>query len=72
MPALATATLLLTGCQTVQPKPVCGTVVPIDQATQARAAVELRSLPAGSVIATTIVPDWIRQRDEARACAAAR
>ena len=66
---LGLATALLTGCVTEVPKTVCGTVTAIDKATQARAAIELRALPAESVIGSVIVPDWQRQRDEARACA---
>ena len=69
MLALTIATLPLAGCLTVAPKTVCGTVTQIDKATQAKAAAELRALPADSVLATIIAPDWVRQRDEARACA---
>ena len=69
MLALTIATLPLAGCLTAAPKTVCGTVTQIDKATQAKAAAELRALPADSVLATIISPDWVRQRDEARACA---
>ena len=65
---LGLATALLTGCVTGAPKTVCGTVTAIDKATQAKAAAELGALPADSVLATIIAPDWVRQRDEARAC----
>ena len=69
MLALTIATLPLAGCLTAASKTVCGTVTQIDKATQTRAAAELRALPADSVLATIIAPDWLRQRDEARACA---
>lgn len=52
--------------------PVCGHIRAVSRADQRRAAAELRRLPANSVLARLIVPDWIRQRDEARACASSR
>ena len=70
MLALTIATLPLGGCLTAAPKTVCGTVTELDKATQQKAGAELRALPADSVIGNVIVPDWQRQRDEARACAA--
>ena len=69
MLVLVLLTSPLVGCPTDQPEPVCGTVTQIDKATQAKASAELRALPADSVLATIIAPDWLRQRDEARACA---
>lgn len=62
----------LTGCTPEQMQTVlvqCGTVAGLTKAQQAQAAAELRKLPPGSIIADVIVPDWIRSRDEARACA---
>lgn len=61
------------GCQTVQPaRPaaavVCATVAPISGADMSAAAAELESMPSRSIIGAVIVPDWLRMRDEARAC----
>lgn len=71
---------LLTGCAMVRPEPIvqtkvvtqavvkCGHLSTVTPAQQKQAADELDKLPADSVIANVIVPDWQRQRDEARAC----
>jgi uncharacterized protein YgbK (DUF1537 family) len=81
MPSLATLPLLLAGCVTEAPNPavpappakpraivVCGTVANITKAQQAQAASEIEKLPADSVVANIIIPDWVRQRDDVRAC----
>jgi hypothetical protein len=65
--------LLAAGCVSTSTSPGrttvrCGTVVAISRADQARAARELAALPPGSVIATKLLPDHLRMRDEARAC----
>lgn len=66
---------LLSACATARPDPApvikiqCASVTPISKAQQTKAADELGLLPQGSVIGTVIVPDWIEQRDKARACA---
>lgn len=74
------ASLPLIGCATVQPEPIvqtkvvtqtavrCGHVSAVTPVQQKKAAEELAALPADSVIANVIVPDWQRHRDEARAC----
>jgi len=64
-------TLFLSGCVTAKDSAtivVCGTVTTVSKETQRRAAEELESLPADSVLSTVVVPDWVRSRDEARAC----
>lgn len=72
MPSLILGTLLLTGCNPAQVESVvvqCGHLAGMTKAQQAQAAAELRKLPPDSVIGNAIVPDWLRMRDEARACA---
>jgi starvation-inducible outer membrane lipoprotein len=67
---LLAATTLLSACQTV-PRDIvlrCGTIKDLSKEEQARAAEELRKLPPGTVIGGFIVPDWLRMRDEIRAC----
>jgi len=43
--------------------------IPVSTADQADAAREINTLKADSVIANTIVPDWIRMRQANNACA---
>jgi len=75
MLSLILVTLPLGGCLTASPEIAqrivvrCGSVAQVSKAQQQQAAKELRALPPGSVVAEVIVPDWLRQRDEARACA---
>lgn len=72
MLGLIIVAVLLSACNPEQAERIvvrCGHLAGMTSAEQLRAAAELRRLPAGSVIAETIVPDWIRMRDEARACA---
>lgn len=72
---LCLLSMLLSACATARPdaapvvKVQCASVTPISKAQQAKAAAELDLLPQGSVLGTVIVPDWIEQRDKARACA---
>lgn len=73
------ASAFLTGCATAPHEPmrvsapvICGTVAPITKQEMARAANELDGMPSNSVIASKIMPDWLRMRDEARACRAER
>jgi hypothetical protein len=47
----------------------CGHLAGLSKQQQALAMAELRKLPPGSVVGDTIVPDWLRMRDEIRACA---
>lgn len=72
MLSLVIGALCLAGCGTGAPDPrvvvVCGTVINVSKEQQAAAAVEMESLPANSIIGSVIIPDWLRQRDEARAC----
>jgi hypothetical protein len=44
-------------------------VTPIPADVQRRAAEEMAALPPGSALRSVVVPDWVRARDEARACA---
>lgn len=77
-PLLILALTLLTGCAQEAPDaaipapPIivvhCATVVELSQSEQKQAALELSALPESSVIGNKIVPDWIRTRDESRAC----
>lgn len=46
----------------------CGTVRKVSAADYKGAADELAALPAQSIIGTKLLPDWLRMRDEARAC----
>jgi hypothetical protein len=67
-----TRDVALTGCNPAQVESVvvqCGHLAGMTKAQQAQAAAELRKLPPDSVIGNAIVPDWLRMRDEARACA---
>lgn len=75
MPLPVLAALLLGGCATEQPKPPdprvivkCGTLAQISKEQQQKAAEELDGLSNPSVIAEIIIPDWLRLRDEIRAC----
>jgi hypothetical protein len=47
----------------------CVANLPVSAADQKDAAAEINRLPGNSVIANTIVPDWIRMRDANTACA---
>jgi hypothetical protein len=74
---LAPVAPLLIGCVTAPREPPaptivvsCGKVAPIDKSVMTKAADELDKLPADSVVANIIVPDWLRMRDENRACEA--
>jgi hypothetical protein len=64
---------LLTGCLqgTPKPSPLVGCVAntPVSAADLADAGRELNRLPEDSVIANTVVPDWIRMRDANKRCA---
>jgi starvation-inducible outer membrane lipoprotein len=67
---LLAATTLLSACQTV-PRDIvlrCGTLKDLSKEEQKRAVEELKRLPPGTVIGGFIVPDWLRMRDEIRAC----
>lgn len=73
---LAPLTLSIAGCATgpsdpLQPRivVVCGHVAAFTKDQMAHAADELKTLPEHSVIATVLLPDLSRMRDEARACA---
>jgi hypothetical protein len=75
-PLLALALSLLAGCQTDPSEPleprvvvVCGTVADYTKQQRARTADELSALSADSILASVLVPDLGRMRDEARACA---
>lgn len=48
----------------------CGTNQTISAAVQAQVAEEMGTLPSGSIIRNVILPDWLRMRDENRACRA--
>lgn len=73
---LGLATLSLAGCVGATSEPlkprivvVCGHVAAFTKDQMAHAADELKTLPEHSVIATVLLPDLSRMRDEARACA---
>jgi hypothetical protein len=46
----------------------CGTNAPFSREDQARVADELEAMPAGSIVADRVVPDWARMRAENQAC----
>lgn len=75
-PLLVLAMLPMTGCATAPSDPleprvvvVCGHVADYTKQQMAAAANELAALPANSILASVLVPDLGRMRDEARACA---
>jgi hypothetical protein len=51
---------------------VCQPVREISAADQKRIAAELRSLPSNSALRSIVVPDWVKGRDQSRACINAR
>lgn len=76
---LMLATTPLLGCEkeapdaAVPPPPPivivkCGTVSELTPLQQKEASLELYALPESSVIGNKIMPDWMRMRDEIRAC----
>lgn len=70
---LVLSALPLGGCQTNSARVqaavvVCGTLAPLADRDMLRAADEVDAMPPGSVVAGRIVPDWLRMRDEIRAC----
>jgi hypothetical protein len=74
--SLALLILPLSGCATDPSEPVdprvvvvCGHVADYTKQQMAAAADELAALPANSILASVLVPDLGRMRDEARACA---
>jgi hypothetical protein len=75
LPCLALT--LLTACQPGRPKPDlttaqlvgCVANLEVSASDQADAARELNTLKEDSVIANTVVPDWIRMRQANKACA---
>jgi hypothetical protein len=74
--SLVIAALPLSGCVTASSsKPQasvivrCGTVTPFSKSDQQKAVQELELLPQDSVIANKFMPDHLRMRREARACA---
>lgn len=73
--ALATLPLFVNACGPVTPElaqrivVVCGTVAGISPAQQAMILRELQALPPDTVLENVVLPDWVRMRDEAKACA---
>jgi hypothetical protein len=64
---------LLLGCVEATRRAVavatCGSNATIQPEVQRRVAAEMELLPSTSVIRNVILPDWLRMRDENRACA---
>ena len=75
LPLLCLALPLLTACLPAKPdlstRPLVGCVAnaEITKEDQQKAAGEVKQLAPDSVIANTIVPDWIRMRNANRVCA---
>lgn len=63
----------LIGCVEVTRRAVaCGTNAVFTQSQQEQIAQELSMLPQGSLIRRLVMPDWLRMRDENRACMSSR
>lgn len=69
LPLLVIATLSLTACATAPSRPsiVCPPVAAYDRAFQARLADEIQRLPPGAALEQAML-DYVRLRDQARAC----
>ena len=69
--ALALLTTLTAGCATA-PSSACPREVDYSPEQQKQAALELQAMPANSIVRGTMMPDYGRLRDQARACRQAR
>jgi hypothetical protein len=68
---LSLVSLPLAGCLTAPREVVvvrCGTIRPVSKEQLKQSADELARLPHPSVLADVVIPDWVRLRDEIRAC----
>jgi PBP1b-binding outer membrane lipoprotein LpoB len=65
--ALALLTMWISGCATASSN-VCPREVEYTREQQARAADELLALPRDGMVRGTMMPDYGRLRDQARAC----
>ena len=65
--ALALLTTLTAGCETALSS-ACPREVDYSPEQQKQAALELQAMPPNSIVRGTMIPDYGRLRDQARAC----
>ena len=66
--ALALLTTSIAGCATANSNGACPREVEYSDEQQRQAADELSALPRDSIVRGTMMPDYGRLRDQARAC----